>query len=241
MYERADTSARNYAKAAEIFGLIAKSVSSETVPEETLPIWVDLMVAIRQADDLIDATLDPIERRVLKERAVSFLSDDTTDCDDTNNFDFLRPIKNYLNKLSDGKRKSFLIALKSVLIVTEEIRNIREAKMLAKLSKLEGQLTCRLLLSFLPDTYGLDQKAVIALTRISRVGNAYDTFIDLPNDYKNGEKQISPNLLNRMTVLFSTFNEVYKIFSTFGLPTEVVARLVEGVGMTTAGRKRKTN
>lgn len=93
----------------------------------------------------------------------------------------------------------FVTNLNSLFRVTEDLKTEKNGKKLADLTRMEGQLTARMLLLSLPEEY-LNPKSNIVITKFCRFANNMDSAFDMPRDYRKGEIECKPTISNIMTM-----------------------------------------
>jgi hypothetical protein len=66
-----------------------------------------------------------------------------------------------------------------------------------------------------------------ALTRLSRAGNSFDDFTDLPDDYKNGEIKVHPTVLNRLLFLGAALSDGLSMLKDVGFSKKIIKRCLQ--------------
>ena len=160
---------------------------------------------MRAADDAIDTTKDENQRLELINNSLSFLAGNNYRLDNYDLKSHLFCLRSILDTFDKCQKDNYLTALKRVCLITEKIKSESDPKALLTLTRLEGQVTSRLFTSLLPTEYTKSSRYhsfMKAMTRMGRSGNTFDTFLDIGQDFKNGEIAISGTLANRLLLLF---------------------------------------
>lgn len=193
---------------AEHVRTFTKSALGAEVPISTMETWVSLGRTIRIADDIIDNQPDALARQSIYEGALGFLNGKFEQLPIQNIIlsQEMSSLKSHLNTVTGSQRIAFLRNLKSLLKITERVKNTDDPTTLAKLVMLEGQLTARLFISFLPkDFYALDEyrEYLYYFTRLSRGINTFDSIVDFKSDYEQGKTKVKPTVRN-ITIFTAT-------------------------------------
>lgn len=200
-----EESRRNFEKAADVIADIVEEVHGMKVPEETVRQWRTLMSAIRVVDDRIDHTQDTEKRQALVEQIKASLLGESVDfSDDPNIARAMRQIEVLAEELGEERAHFMNTMFSLILRVTEDIRTESDPQEVVRLTMLEGQMTTKLFLPFLPESFKQGeqyQKLVHTLSRIGRGANCLDTFADLSTDYENDAVVIEPTVANRVLFL----------------------------------------
>ena len=245
-HEGLNLSLENYVNAAGTLASICHSVTGIPLPDTTLNHFKQTLHTIRLIDYKLDSTSEKDKRFIFSSQIMDFLRDDSVSFETENTEqklgESLEAFRSIVTSLPEKEENSMIRTLGTIFKVTEEIRNTMDVKRLRFLLRLEGQLTCRLFLGLIPSEYKESEKypkAIKALTRLTRVANAYDSFVDLPSDYKAGEVTVKPTPLNRVRLLANAPKDTYELFSA-APPTVIFLRQMSlGVKQTNANLARK--
>ncbi len=220
---------RRESKTPETLALFVKEVQELSVPEETVKNWELLLSAVRTVDDRIDHVQDPEVRRVLVERIKASVEGAAADFPDDPEFEQALCAVQILSSGLGEERKAFFHTLLSLILrVTEEIKVETDPHKAVRLTLLEGQMTSKLLLPFLPEEFKQSdryQKLVHALSRLGRAGNSFDTFVDLSSDYNAGAVKIKPTFLNRVLFLGAALSSAAATVKDTGVSGELLEKL----------------
>jgi len=225
-----EKSRKNYVKATSFLAIMAEQVTQVTLPDQTLQQWQSLISAYRIIDDRIDHTpeADRNELTLALQRFMHGTSDTPTQDIELRNS--LESVSNLSNQLPHDKKSVLIRSLSGVLKVTEKLKQETDPNKVFDLRRLEGQLTARSFLAFLPTNFG-DRKAQSrlnrAFTRLGRVGNNIDLFMDFSSDHSNGIIQIKPSLGNRLRLIGSTLPDTVDLLKqikpTLSLMTQALS------------------
>lgn len=200
---------------ADLTRRIAESKLGVTIPESTMVSWISLSRAIRVADDFIDSEQSDEVREGVYARAVGYLSGESEELGISNERLVVEmgDLRSHLGSISDEQRAVFIRNLRILLRISEKIKRTEKPADLAKLTMLEGQVTARLFISFLPKGFpeiaGYDAY-VSYFTRLLRGINAFDSLVDFSADYNEGKIKVRPTLGNRAAFAANTLgNSVF--------------------------------
>lgn len=226
-------SRRNFEKAAHAVAILVESVHGLAVPEKTQNQWRRLMSAVRIVDDRIDHIPNTEERMALVAKLRSSLKGEPVEFPDDPSLAQAMQEVELLSGEIGAERTHFLNAIFSlILTITEEIRHEEDPHNVVKLTMLEGQLTAKLYLPFLPPEFknGEDYKKLVrTLSIFGRTANVIDTLIDLPDDYKNDAVTIKPTIANRVLFLGAALTNGATTVLRTGLPPELTKQFIWGV------------
>lgn len=238
-----EKSRRNYEKAANTLAVLVEEIQGLSVPEKTIQDWKTLLSAIRVVDDRIDHTMEVAKRNLLVEKIKSSLkgtlSDFSSDADLEN---AMQNIQNLSAGLGEEKEHFFHNLLSVIMKVTEEIKVEEDPQAVVRLTQLEGQITAKLFLPFLPEEFrqsGNYQKLVHALARLGRAANSFDTLIDLPTDYKNKGVRIKPTVFNRVLFLGAVLSNSSSMLKDTGLSKNLIEEFLSHAKDTTENNSEK--
>ena len=234
-------SSEGYIKMAPFFKALTEKQLGVDVPEEVLSAWTNLSLTLRAADHLIDRARDVDLRKKIIDQGLSFLLGGVDEISGDEEYtSSMSALRSNLTGLPEGRRGNFFRNLRKLLSVTEEIKTTSSPDNLALLTRLEGQITARLFLNLLPAEYEEIpnyQNCLKIATRLGRAGNAFDTFIDLPGDYRNGELSVAPTLRNRLVLLRESAPD--SAFALVNIGPNMIRRIGDGIILTL--KKRPSN
>lgn len=208
---------------------IIREISNLSVPEKTIEDWKTLCSSVSVIDERLDNITDPELRLEFTNKIISFLENDVIcSFNDRNTEKAILDIKNLSLGLTEDQRKFFLSSMFRILKVTEEIKIETNPKKFVNLTRLEGQISARAFLPFLPEEFRKSSnypKLVRVLTRLGRSVNSFDTFIDLPMDYYNKQTRVKPNYLNRFLFLSAILSDSAAVLKDAGFSKDLVKQL----------------
>lgn len=208
MQEGLERSLNKYVSIATVFKNAAERQLGLPIPEETYQSWKVTLAAMRMIDHELDSLKDKDERYEFKEKVLTFMESDSvwTEQELPTGY-YLGELRKCFQRLPLYKQEPLTINTKVLFNVTEKIKNTSDIDELALLTRLEGQLTSRLILTFLPENYRKNERFshfAKWCKRLGRVGNSFDSFIDFSDDYKSGEVLVKPSFGNRVRLLGSS-------------------------------------
>ena len=140
----------------------------------------------------------------------------------------MNSVRSLSESLSERKRAVFIGALRGVLRVTEKIKTEKDSKKFSFLTRLEGQLMSRALISLISDEY-LETpqytELIKVIIRLGRAGNSLDSFCDLPVDYSKDEVKIKPTFRNRLRLLKGSFGDACYLLKNIKLSRRLAGQL----------------
>ena len=231
-----EISTRNYQGAARALGIIIKEISDLSVPEDIIAKWKILLTSIRMVDYKLDHITEPEKRAEFTQKLVVFLKDGTVDfSNDKNLEDAILNIEATTSDLEKEQKEFLYRELSIILKVTEKIKIEQNPIKFIELTKLEGQASAKIFLAFLPKEFKNGEnyhKLVHTLTRLGRVANSLDNCVDLPDDYKNGQVQMKPNLFNRILLFGGTLTDSVLLLKDTGLSKDLIKQFFKGTKAT---------
>lgn len=239
-----EMSTKNYQGAAEALGIIIKEISDLHVPENIVDKWKILLTAIRVIDHKLDHIIKPEDRAKFTEKLIVFLKGGIVDF--SNDKELEGAMLNVEIATSDleKEQKEFLYRELSIILrVTEEIKIEQNYVKFIELTKLEGQATAKIFLAFLPEEFkkgGNYHKLVHSLTRLGRVANSLDNCVDLPDDYKNGQVKIKPNVFNRVLLFGRVLTDSILLLKDIGLSKDLIRQFFKGTKVTIQNSSEKS-
>lgn len=243
MHEGLNRSIENYVNAAGTLGSLCENVTGIPLPETTLSHFQKTMHAIRVIDHKLDWTSDKQKRFLFSSQVMDYLRDNAKSFDSDQLLEKpLGAFRSVIKSLPEEGEQTMLRTLDTIFKVTEEIRHTTDIKRLTRLIRLEGQLTSRLFLTMLPSDYKQSEKypkVIKAMTRLGRVANTYDSFVDLPSDYEAQEVAIRPTVRNRVRLLTRAPSDVRELFSATPPTKKLLGQIASGVIVTNANPSRK--
>ncbi|OGI71377.1 hypothetical protein A3B84_00775 [Candidatus Nomurabacteria bacterium RIFCSPHIGHO2_02_FULL_35_13] len=238
-----EISTQNYERAAKTLGIIVEQISELSIPEKIIQDWKILFASIRIVDHKIDHIVEIEKRQRFIQEISSFLKRNVVDF--SNDKDLERAMSNIeilSANLKDGQKEIFYDLLLDILKITEKIKVEEDPEKLVDLTRLEGQITSRIFILFLPEEFKLSNKynkLIHALTRLGRVGNSFDSFVDLPLDYANKQIRVRPNVLNRMLFFGAVLSDGLSIIKDTGLFRDLIKDFFMEVKATIKGNSEK--
>ena len=221
----------------------AEQITGLEVPTETIEKWRTLLSSMRIIDDRLDRIENVEERKRVYSHIKSFLQDGAADFSaDPPLAAAMSDVRGLLETISDDKRAFFIRTVEMILKTTEDIKLEEKAGSFAKLTRLEGQLTSKLFLPFLPDEYTASDKhpqLVNFFARLGRVGNSIDSLFDLPADYQSGQTRVRPTLLNRAVLLGAVLTDAPSLVKNANISKELLSKFVRSVRDTMRDRPKK--
>jgi hypothetical protein len=195
---------------AEVVKHVAEKKLKTNIPEKTFAAWVCLSRTIRLADDLIDGETNEVSRKEIYSHAVEYLLGENKELSIGSSIFMqeMSSLKTYLGLIPVGRKEAFARSLGHLLEVTESIKQTDNAKELAKMTMLEGQIAARMFTYFLPeDLFELDnyKNYFKYFKTLFRGANVFDSIIDLSADYDQGKVKVEPTLKNRAVMLANSF------------------------------------
>lgn len=187
---------KGYDRIAPFFKDVTRSRLGVEPSHEVISAWSNLSRAVRMADGMLDNTQDKTIRDQISKDGYSYLAGSNLELsfgEEAYKAE-MGELKDFLGSVTPAKKDNFLRSLSNLLKVSESLRFVEDPAELAKLTKLEGQITARLFTSLLLENSSEAPEYVRFLTRIGRVGNLFDTMVDFNDDYKRGQTRIKPSL-----------------------------------------------
>lgn len=182
------------------------------VSEDVLQAWTSFSSATSALDFYLDSTRDPRDRSRIIDNVLEFAhpqsSKQSFASSDEQFNQRMDDFRRHLRERPLKRQESFFRALKQILDVTEQIKRAPTIDELVKLTRIEGQLTMRMILNLLPDEFHQNpnyHRYSRLMKRLGRLANTSDTFIDLHDDYHAGEISVAPSLRNRGFMLERVF------------------------------------
>ena len=221
---------RKHEKATETFKYIAEQILELSIPEQTINNWKSVTASIKVIDKQLDHIVDKETRQAYSARLAEFLTDDSVGFpDDPATQDAMARVRDVSSELSENQRTFFFDSLKIILKITEKLKNEESVKKFADLTRLEGQLTAKLYTSFLPEEYQHGEKyakLILVFTRLGRVANNLDSFIDLPEDHKQKQTKIEPTILNRAVLLGTAVSDAAAVLKNVKLSGRLIKQIL---------------
>jgi hypothetical protein len=231
-----EKSIKNYEKGAEKLATIVQEISHLSVPEKTINDWKIIFVSMRVVDHKLDHIVDPKLRSEFTQKITSFLKGkEISFLDDEELERTMLEIRKLSMTLPEDPRQFFISSILRILKITEEIKVEKDPENLVNLTRLEGQINARFFLPFLPEKFRQSEnypKIVHAITRLSRAANSFDTFIDLPSDYKNKQVQVQPTVFNRFLFLSALLSDGLEAIKDVKISTDLIKSIVTSIKAT---------
>lgn len=188
--------------------------------------------------------MEPEERAKFTQKLIVFLKGDTVDfSDDEGLKGAMLNIEAATSDLKKEQKEFLYRELSIILKVTEKIKIEQNSVKFVELTKLEGQVTAKIFLAFLPEEFKKGKnyhKLVHALTRLGRVANSLDNCVDLSNDYKNGQAQIKPNVFNRIFLFGGVLTDSVLLLKDIGLSKSLIKQFFKGTKVTIQNSSEKS-
>ena len=224
-----EKSPKNYEKIAETFSVIVENVADMPIPEKTLEDWKSLCASMQIVDHRIDSTQDGAERNRLIQDIKTDLAGEGRDFSHDESFaEAMDGVRALRDSLENDQKAAFVRSLSMLLDVLQKMKNEKDPHEVLKLTLLEGQMSARPFLPLLPKEFRDSpdyQQLTRALTRLGRVANTFDTFVDLPTDHKNEQVQIRPTPINRLMFLGAAISQTPGFLKRSGMSPELVEKL----------------
>lgn len=228
-----EISTQNYKKATETLSVIIGQISSLPIPEKTIQDWKVLLSSIRIVDDKLDHIVGVEERLKFTHKIIAFLKKEGADFSNDRELEkAMLNVESLSINLNESQKEFFYNLLFSILEITEKAKVEENSKNFINLRRLEGQITAKLFLPFLPEEFKQSKeypKLIHALTRLARAGNSFDSLIDLPTDHKNKQVQISPSILNRILFIGAILSDSLSILKDTKLSQNIIKELLLSV------------
>lgn len=234
MKERGDDYLAHYVRSAPRLGKVTESVTHTPLDSRIINAWETTLAVLCLADHKIDTEQSFSKRKLFIDKSIAFLAGEVQDFDDDSRLkDYMYKLKEELNQVGNDRKKYFIRNLKLLCGVTEKLKRETNSSRFSALTRLEGQITSKLFLTFLPDEYrgsSSYRELCILFGRIGRSSNVFDTILDMSDDYENGETKIQPSIFNRAALLGSTLGDSWYVLKKIN-PTLAAKMMLKGVGL----------
>lgn len=208
-----ERSSDNYVKVAGVLAKTAQKGFGINIEPSTKKSWEVTMSVIRLIDTQIDQENNPVKRQAIERQLTDFFEGDGQQTLDLHPLYY--ELRDEVRKLPERQQAYFCRAGRNIFEVSERLKCIKDPNEFAKLTRLEGQITSRLLLAFLPSLSQTNTQNIRKFTRwctrLGRFGNLCDSFVDLPDDFRSGEITIQPSLNNRIKLATSGVGDFLEV------------------------------
>lgn len=238
-------SAERYVKATELFRTAAELQFGLDISDQTLDCWRKTMQAARYMDILLDEedglTTDQKNDRFMV--ATEYIAGESPEYTPINpkTDAAIGALALCLQDIDPQNRRIFASTLRSIFKVTNCIKLTYSLNTYTQLTRLEGQLTARLLNLCLSENDGgteeARQKFAKWLTRVGRFANVFDSTVDLAKDHSDGQTLIEPALRSQAKMMALSFKDLAYIVK-HPKPKTIKHMFVGMVG-TIKGRKNR--
>lgn len=222
----------NYEQAAQTIKIIAEEVLSLELPEKTLIDWKKLFSIIRIIDDRFDHINDQDKRADFVEKIKKSMTEVNVDFgEDEELSQKINELRELISQLDDGNRAMFERVASMIFKVTEKIKNEKYINKAVEETMLEGQITSKLFLPFLPREFKESEKysqLIKMLGRLGRVANSIDTGVDLPFDYENKQVVVEPSFMNRLKFIAGVISSSRELVQNTPLSLNLIRELFKG-------------
>ena len=199
-----------YASLAKGLESILEEVYDFEIPESTVVNWEKLSRLMYRLDHVIDQG-SAQERKEITQALQTYLRQSQSgDIERSAIAHELQSLKEIEGIIDPENQDFFRRSVSLLLEVTESIKQSEDVKETVKLTLLEGQISSKLYLALLPASFRENEKyweMCNLLSRIARVGNAFDTAVDLKNDFQENQVKISPTPLNRAAFIGAALSQ----------------------------------
>lgn len=213
-----ERSAGLYRHAGHIICGIGERMFAVTVSDAVIEGWEETMKALRYVDTAIDGEHDSRKRETLGIAAIDFLSgkrDSFNWADDTLLNESVYGLKDALANFPEENRLRFIKTLDRLRRVSERVKSTDKRSEYARLTRLEGQLTSRLLTTLVPvEDYATKENILHFFKYVKKLGrfaNSVDSFIDFSRDSQKGEVLVEPSLMNRWELVRSNVIDLFAL------------------------------
>lgn len=210
---------------------ITEQITAIHLPAEIKEKWKNLLVSMRVVDNRIDNINDENKRTEFVSNLNLFLDGGEVDFSYDDDLKIsLNRVRDLLNGLPDDRKRFTISSLKRILKITEEIKNEKNVSEFTDMTRLEGQMTAKIFLQFLPEEFiesGEYHKLMQAFTRLGRAGNSFDTLVDLRGDYNDGQTLVKPTPLNRLLILGAVITDGLSFLNKVSLSPELLRGLLK--------------
>lgn len=157
MHEGLHESLRKYISIADVFKNAAERQYQLPLPEQTYQAWKSTLAAMRMVDYGFDSLKTQYERQLFKNRILAFMQgEENFEMNGSLFQNYLREFRGHYQQLPIEKQRSLLINARLIFNLGEMIKNTSDINEFSKLTRLEGQVTSRLIFAFLPESYQKD-------------------------------------------------------------------------------------
>jgi len=238
--EQESASFQNYSGSANILAGFVETICGLKLHQNTRNKWRYLMESMRVADDLIDSKSTHIARDKLYTYVIENLRNQPNSTKEDMEADRVIDIikQKLLSDLPINQKILFITNLKSLFRITEKLKTEENGKKLATLTRLEGQLTARMLLLVLPKENS-SRAVTIAITRFCRFANNVDSAIDMPMDHRGGKTKCDSTISNRFTMLVAAVPDIISSVKHLKPGPKQILQMVDSGFKTVQGRNNQ--
>lgn len=197
-------SEKRYLAVSRSLAVLLEEVHALEVPETTLENWRKLGRIMYILDDVIDSAEPEAQEKIvqfLKDQVQESASSPESIYEKQESLTKASEILEEILQNMDEENKAFLQRLVVMLLdVTLAIKEKTDTREVVRLTRLEGQISAKLFIALLPVSFRQDEKyqeMTNLISRIGRIGNTYDTAIDLPGDFQAKQIKVTPTPLHR--------------------------------------------
>jgi len=219
---------RNYQRIAIPLSIIVREILEIGVPENIITDWKIFGRAVYIIDHELDEIINTYERKDFQKKLEDFLGGKEENFSNEDVQKAMLEIRRLSNNLEPDQRIFLTNSLLRVLRITEEMKLEENPKKLVILNRLEGQAFAKSFLAFLPYEFRQNdryKKLLHSLTRLGRVANSLDSFLDMPTDYSNRKIRISPLFVNRILFVSAILSDSFEFFKNTNLPPDLIKQL----------------
>lgn len=217
MNERYDRTTRDYLKASALLVSVAERKLKTKLPDEDAAGFASVSMVLRLADCKLDAESDFEARKALVSASVGYLSGKNgfDEFGDESYCESLEKLNEFLEGKGEEIRAAFVRNLKILCRITEILKHERDIEKYIFLTKLEGQVTSKLLSVLLPGQGNRRLSLVVdAYKHLGRGGNLLDSLMDMDTDFRNREILVDPSFKNRAKMVLSLLPDSTTVVSS---------------------------